>query len=171
MSRVRIAPKALLPKLSLTSLSQRSTLRPDDPDPKLSKSFSRTSTSRLGRPQTQVACAECRRRKTKVNQAIVKEQVSIFSLTIEQCDGNRPSCARCAKKSATCEYSVEHDTSRLTSLRQRAEALQTELDMLHELIRYIHTRSNIEAHEGFRRLRACEDPLDAAKSLSNGLAL
>jgi hypothetical protein len=167
MSRVRISPRALLPKLSLASLSQRSTLQPDDSDPKLSKSSSRTSTSRLGRPQTRVACVECRRRKTKVNQAIVKEQVSIFSLTIEQCDGNRPSCARCAEKSVTCEYGVEADTSRLTSIRQRAEALQTELDLLHGLIRYIHTCSNIEAQEGFRRIRACEAPLDVAKSLSS----
>jgi hypothetical protein len=162
MSRVRPAPRALLPKMSLSSLSQGSTLQPDDSDLKLSKSSSRTSTSRLGRPQTRVACVECRRGKTKVNQAIVEEQMGIFSLIVEQCDGHRPSCARCAKKSAT----VGPDTSRSTSIRQRAEALQTELDLLHKLIRYIHTCSNIEAQEGFRRLRACEDPLDVAKSLS-----
>jgi hypothetical protein len=167
MLRVRPTPRALLPKLLLTSLSQRSALQPDDSDPELSRSSSRTSTSRFGRPQTRVACLECRSGKTKVNQAIMKEQVSIFSLTIEQCDGHRPSCARCAKKSATCEYGVEPDMSRLTSIRQSIEALQTELDLLHGLIRYIHTCSDIEAQEGFRRLRACEDPLDVAKSLSN----
>jgi hypothetical protein len=122
---------------------------------------------RLGRPQTRVACVECQGGKTKVNQAISENNISFFPLTIEQCDGHRPSCARCARKGTACEYDVEPDTSRLASIRQRAEALQAELDLLHKLVRYIHTCSNIEAQEGFRRLRACEDPLDVAKSLSN----
>jgi hypothetical protein len=171
MSGVPPAPNALLPKLSSSSPPQRSTLPSNDSDPELDKSSSRTSTLRLGRHQARVACVECHRGKTKVNQAISGKHISVFALTIEQCDGHRPSCARCARKSANCEYDVEPDTSRLTSIRQRAEALQTELDLLHKLIRYIHTCSNIEAQEGFRLLRACEDPLDVAKSLSNRLAL
>jgi hypothetical protein len=156
MSPGRHAPRALLPKLS----SQRSTLQSNDSDPNLSKTSSRRS-------QTRVACVQCQGGKTKVNQAISERFISFFALTIEQCDGHRPSCARCARKSAVCEYDVEPDTSRLASIRQRTEALQTEVDLLHKLVRYIHTCSNIEAQEGFRRLRACEDPLDVAKSLSN----
>jgi hypothetical protein len=163
MSPGRHAPRALLPKLS----SQRSTLQSNDSDPNLSKTSSRTSMLRLGRSQTRVACVQCQGGKTKVNQAISERFISFFALTIEQCDGHRPSCARCARKSAACEYDVEPDTSRLASIRQRTEALQTEVDLLHKLVRYIHTCSNIEAQEGFRRLRACEDPLDVAKSLSN----
>jgi hypothetical protein len=163
MSPGRHAPRALLPKLS----SQRSTLQSNDSDPNLSKTSSRTSMLRLGRSQTRVACVQCQGGKTKVNQAISERFINFFALTIEQCDGHRPSCARCARKSAACEYDVEPDTSRLTSIRQRTEALQTEVDLLHNLVRYIHTCSDIEAQEGFRRLRACEDPLDVAKLLSN----
>jgi hypothetical protein len=167
MSPGRPAPRTLLPKLSSSSLPQRSTLQSNDSDPKLSKSSSRTSMLRLERPQTRVACVQCQGGKTKVNQAFSERYISFFALTIEQCDGNRPSCARCARKSAACEYDVEPDTSRLASIQQRTEALQTELGLLHNLVRYIHTCSDIEAQEGFRRLRACEDPLDVAKSLSN----
>jgi hypothetical protein len=53
----------------------------------------------------------------------------------------------------------------------KGHAKQRSPDIPEITLRYIHTRSNIEAQEGFRRLRACEDPLDVAKSLSNLLAL
>jgi hypothetical protein len=117
MLPVPSAPSALLPMLSSSSLPQRSTLQSNDTDPELSKSSSRTAILRLGRPQTQVTCVECHRGKTKVNQAISGKHISVFALTAEQCDGHRPSCARCA----TYEYDVEPDTSHLISIRQMTE--------------------------------------------------
>lgn len=90
----------------------------------------------------------------------------IPALTSKQCDGHRPSCARCAKKNVTCEYSVEPGTTRLQSLRRRNDALETELDLLLRLINYIRTRSDDEAQEAFRQLRASDDPLEVAKLLS-----
>lgn len=89
-----------------------------------------------------------------------------MALIFKQCDGRRPSCARCARRNVICEYNVEPDTSRLQSLRQRNDALETELDLLRRLINYIRTRSTTEALEAFRQIRACEDPLEVAKLLS-----
>jgi hypothetical protein len=65
-----------------------------------------------------------------------------------------------------CEYDVEPDTSRYASMQQRNEVLLTERDLLRRLIVYMSTRSTIEAHEAFRRLRVGQDPLEVAKSLS-----
>lgn len=79
--------------------------------------------------------------------------MSSFARTNAQCDGHRPSCARCAKKSATCRYDVEPDISRLTSIRKRTEALQAELDLSKKLINHMHTCSDTEAQEIIRRLR------------------
>jgi hypothetical protein len=55
-------------------------------------------------------------------------------------------------------------------MQLRNDALQTELDLLHKLIVYMGTRSDIEAQEAFRHLRTCDDPLELAKSLSTQLA-
>ena len=51
-------------------------------------------------------------------------------------------------------------------MQRRNEALQAERDLLHKLVVYISTCSEIEAHDIFRRLRTCHDPLEMAKSLS-----
>jgi hypothetical protein len=51
-------------------------------------------------------------------------------------------------------------------MQQRNEVLLTERDLLRRLIVYMSTRSTIEAHEAFRRLRVGQDPLEVAKSLS-----
>jgi hypothetical protein len=62
-------------------------------------------------------------------------------------------------------YDVEPDTSRFTSIRRRNEALQAERDLLWRLIGYLSTGAEIEVQDVFRRLRACHDPLEVAKSL------
>jgi hypothetical protein len=72
---------------------------------------------------------------------------------------------RCAKKNVVCRYDVEPDVSRFTSIRRRNEALQTERDLLYKLIVYLSAGSEIEVQDVFRRLRACHDPLEVAKSL------
>jgi hypothetical protein len=69
-----------------------------------------------------------------------------------------------------CEYDIGLDTSRCKSMQLMNDALQTELDLLHKLIVYMGTRSDIEVQEAFSRLRTCDDPLELAKSLSTPLA-
>lgn len=66
-----------------------------------------------------------------------------------------------------CRYDVEPDVSRFKSIQRRNQALQMERDLLHRLIAYMSTRSNLEAQEAFRRLRKGDDPLEVAKSLSD----
>ena len=42
--------------------------------------------------------------------------------------------------------------------------LQTERDLLYELLLYMNIRSKFEAQEAFRRLRMCDDPWEVARS-------
>ena len=85
-----------------------------------------------------------------------------------QCDGQRPSCSRCAKKGAVCVYDVEADTSRARAIRAKNDALTEEIEQLRELMYAIRSRPEAEAQELFRRLRITSDPLDVARSLRDG---
>jgi hypothetical protein len=87
-------------------------------------------------------------------------------LTLRQCDGGRPSCARCGERSIVCEYDVESDTSRYATMQLENEVLLIERDLLRRLIIYMSTRSTVEAQEAFCRLRTGHDPLKVAQSLS-----
>jgi hypothetical protein len=89
-----------------------------------------------------------------------------FALTRRQCDGNRPSCARCEKNGTLCRYDVEPNTSRFASMQRRNESLQYELELLHKLIVHIRTSSSAGVEETIRQIRAGRDPLEIAKSLS-----
>ena len=74
-----------------------------------------------------------------------------------------PSCNRCAKKGATCEYDVEPNVHRSISLRRRHDALQSEVQQLRELFEFIRACSDAEASEIFRRLRIATDPLEVIR--------
>jgi hypothetical protein len=104
--------------------------------------------------------------KSEGKSTAYSENTVSWVLTLRQCDGGRPSCARCGERSIVCEYDVEPDTSRYASMQQKNDVLLTERDLLRRLIVYMITRSTIEAQEAFRRLRTGHDPLKVANSLS-----
>ena len=124
-------------------------------------------TPQAKRTQVRVACMACQRKKAKASQPLEDMVSTWFALTIEQCDGLRPSCAPCAKRGVVCEYEAEPDVSRLTSLRRRIEALQAERDLLYGMLVCVRTCSESDAQEVFRQLRVCSDPIKVAKALSN----
>lgn len=122
------------------------------------------------RAQVKAACVACQRGKAKVSsnnttQRLVKYVQRVQLKSCLQCDGQRPSCNRCAKRGAVCEYDVEADTSRASALKAKHDALSSEVDQLRELILAIRTRPEIEAQEIFRRLRVTSDPLDVVRAL------
>jgi hypothetical protein len=61
--------------------------------------------------------------------------------------------------------------SMLTSLRRNHDVLQSEVNQLHEVIEYVCSRSDMDALEVFRQIRASEEPLGIAKLLSTTSAL
>lgn len=157
--------RPLIPK-GPRSPSYQATLQPDNVDPRL-REPSPPSTPQAKRAQVRVACVACQRHKAKASQALDAYFWILVALTVQQCDGHRPSCARCTRRRVVCKYDVEPDVSRFKSVQRRNEALQTERDLLYRLAVYMSTRSEAEAQEAFRRLRTCDDPLEVAKSLSD----
>lgn len=83
----------------------------------------------------------------------------------QQCDGQRLSCQHCVEKVLTCTYGVEPGMSHFTLLRRKHDALATEVNRLYELIKYIRTRSDVDARETFRRIRTSYGLLDIVRSL------
>ena len=161
MSNAKPLPIPLLPKPSDPRLDSRV----HNIDPQLRESPV-TSESPMKRMQVQAACIACHKRKTKVCQPVSCDYTHSEYLTLEQCDGIRPSCARCAKNGVSCKYDVEPNTSRFASLQRKVESLQYELDLLHKLVVHIRTSSGVEAEGTVRQIRAGSDPLELARSLS-----
>ncbi|KZL75259.1 nitrogen assimilation transcription factor NIRA [Colletotrichum tofieldiae] len=111
------------------------------------------ATAARRRPQTQIACNSCRRRKSK-------------------CDGLRPACSLCAGKGrTTCEYDAGPDVTRFAALKSKHEELQRRLALLEELFRLLFTRSYGESIEIIRRMRATDMEIDfenLVKFIRNG---
>ncbi|OLN96914.1 Nitrogen assimilation transcription factor nirA 5 [Colletotrichum chlorophyti] len=105
--------------------------------------------ARPARQQVAAACLQCRKRKVK-------------------CSGTRPTCWRCSTHDIECKWDTEPDTSRVVSMRRRAQELERENEELHELLRFLYTRPEEDALEIFRRLRASGDALQVLKFVRSG---
>lgn len=125
------------------------------------------------RAQIGAACIVCQRAKTKVSrnhlQAHKKNNI-MFTYRpsdILKCDGVRPSCKRCTKRKITCTYDVEPGTSRLLSLRRKNEALQNEIDRLHEVVNYIHQDPEARVLETHQQSRKAVSPTEMTPHKDN----
>ena len=81
----------------------------------------------------------------------------------QQCDGGRPACAACIKRSEACVYTVEPDLSRTENLRRRFDQLQVKADQSEKLLGFLQTKPEGEALEILRRMR--HDRYDAPSLL------
>ncbi|GAB7357587.1 hypothetical protein MBLNU459_g0095t1 [Dothideomycetes sp. NU459] len=72
-------------------------------------------------PLTNVACSECRKRKTK-------------------CDGQRPRCASCARRNILdCQYELEsNQTSRIAGYKSKIEQQETMIEQLQSELQRLH---------------------------------
>lgn len=73
--------------------------------------------------------------------------------SLAQCDGGRPSCSRCQTLRTDCAYEAEEGESRWSALRRRNQRLETERAEVRELMTYMQTANDAEAHEIFNRTR------------------
>ncbi|KAI0023970.1 hypothetical protein F4780DRAFT_686584 [Xylariomycetidae sp. FL0641] len=94
---------------------------------------------------TQSACASCRQKKVK-------------------CDGRRPRCYRCARKTTECVYASDaaagETTRRVAALQRRFDALEDETRRLRRLFAFLRDRPEAEALTIFMRVRGAASPLD-----------
>ncbi|KAI0438480.1 putative C6 transcription factor [Xylaria telfairii] len=104
--------------------------------------------SRRSRTAVLVACDPCRRLKTK-------------------CDGERPACRRCRAKGQECTYELPQDVqSRSSARKEIANQLQRENSELRQLLHDLSRRPEPEALDILQRLRAADDPIALAHSIT-----
>ena len=94
------------------------------------------------RKAVSIACDGCRKRK-------------------ERCDGQRPICASCSRRQATCTYSRSlHEPSHsVVTFKKQYEALKTENNQLRELYVLLGKLPDREAHNLLAHIRATHDPI------------
>lgn len=80
------------------------------------------------------ACDECRTRKTK-------------------CNGERPICSECVKRSSTCYYAARLTETQGQALKRKHDELQRQNDAYAELFNLIKTGPDNESYELLRRIK------------------
>lgn len=78
------------------------------------------------RHQIVVACNKCRTRKVK-------------------CDGQRPTCAKCADRGLECVYAAEPDAPPIIALKRKHDALQRENDEVNQLLSHLKSVAQPDA--------------------------
>ncbi|KAF1348953.1 hypothetical protein BDV97DRAFT_298087, partial [Delphinella strobiligena] len=92
------------------------------------------------------ACEECRARKAK---AKIKKALL--------CDGGRPRCARCTRGRKACSYSVNPGETRQAAAKQKTESLQSNHDLILQLLDSLRSEPLSDARSMLDRLRASQD--------------
>jgi hypothetical protein len=119
-----------------------------------------------------VACERCRIKKTKVCpcwRLPSRPSSELPSWVSTKCNRHQPVCSRCNALEVDCEYDIGlSDRSRKASLKRRLAEAENERDSLRDLrdlLDFIQTQPDAEAHEIFRRLRAHRDPIFILQSI------
>lgn len=86
------------------------------------------------RDRVSSACDQCRARKSK-------------------CNGDRPVCHECLKRSTSCNYAARSSETQGQALKRRHDELQTQNDAYAELFGLIQSRPDFESHEILRRIK------------------
>ncbi|KAH7126820.1 hypothetical protein B0J11DRAFT_410758, partial [Dendryphion nanum] len=88
--------------------------------------------------KAKAACETCRARKTK-------------------CDAKRPECSACASRGSKCEYDIDPDITRYTSLKRRYQDLEQEHTELLDVLDMLRSRSEDDAFSILQRIRTSTD--------------
>lgn len=80
------------------------------------------------------ACVQCRARKTK-------------------CNGERPTCLECVKRSTRCHYVGLLSETQGQAIKRRHDEIQVEIEEYAELFKIIKTSPENESHEVMRRIK------------------
>ncbi|CAE7194778.1 Zn [Pyrenophora teres f. teres] len=100
----------------------------------------------LPRERVASACDQCRVRKIK-------------------CNGKRPVCLECVRRSTPCHYAARSTETQGQALKRKYDALQSENEAYAELFNLIRTRPDDEAFEIIRRIKMGADARDILKHI------
>ncbi|KAB5539349.1 hypothetical protein GE09DRAFT_315696 [Coniochaeta sp. 2T2.1] len=120
------------------------------------------------RKRQAAACEPCREHKTKVPTSCSPFFPSLLSqsfrwrrvggglvtkLTHHQCDGNRPSCNACLRRSTECRFEAEPKETHVQALKRKFDSLQGEASSLQQVYELLRTRPEAEALSIFHKIR------------------
>jgi len=100
----------------------------------------------LPRERVASACDQCRARKIK-------------------CNGDRPVCLECVRRSTSCHYATRSTETQGQALKRKYDALQSENEAYAELFNLIRTRPDDESFEILRRIKMGTDVRDVLKHI------
>ncbi|RMZ67229.1 hypothetical protein GMOD_00001121 [Pyrenophora seminiperda CCB06] len=100
----------------------------------------------LPRERVASACDQCRARKIK-------------------CNGSRPVCLECLRRSTPCHYAARSTETQGQALKRKYDALQSENEAYTELFNLIRTGSENESHEIVRRIKMGTDVREVLKHI------
>ncbi|KAA8619912.1 Zn 2 -C6 fungal-type DNA-binding domain protein [Pyrenophora tritici-repentis] len=100
----------------------------------------------LPRERVASACDQCRARKIK-------------------CNGKRPVCLECVRRSTSCHYAARSTETQGQALKRKYDALQSENEAYAELFSLIRTRPDNESFEILRRIKLGTDVRDILKHI------
>ena len=100
----------------------------------------------LPRDRVASACDQCRARKIK-------------------CNGERPVCIECVKRSTSCHYATRSSETQGQALKRKYDALEAENEAYVELFKLIRTSSDSESYELLRRVRKGRDVEDVLREI------
>lgn len=66
-------------------------------------------------------------------------------MNFSQCDGQRPTCAKCADRGLECVYAAEPDAPPIIALKRKHDALQRENDEVNQLLSHLKSVAQPDA--------------------------
>ncbi|EUC36282.1 hypothetical protein COCVIDRAFT_111061 [Bipolaris victoriae FI3] len=100
----------------------------------------------LPRDRVASACDQCRVRKIR-------------------CNGDRPVCLECTKRSTSCHYATRSAETQGQALKRKYDALHAENEAYSELFNLIKTRPDDESLEILRRIKTGTDVKDVLRRI------
>jgi len=85
-----------------------------------------------------------------------------------QCDGQKPSCSTCLRKSVKCMYEIDGDLRRVDHLRRKNTALTEKCNGLEQLLTCLQSCNEHEAATLLQRVRSGENISDTVNLAMSG---
>ena len=105
-----------------------------------------------------VACEPCRRRKTRVRLPCYETRTDIRTLlTCRKCDGERPTCTACHRRTIGCVYAIQPNTTRTAALKDKVQQLEASHGNLADLYWQLKHGSPEDVNRLVERIRSDED--------------
>ena len=120
------------------------------------------------------ACETCRRRKVKVRDETTRtinlpnRRDNSSADRVPQCNAARPACSFCVSAGVNCVYSTSQDETHSQALKRKLSELNEKETTFEQIFEHLRDRSEEEADEIVKRIRAGADPESILRYINDG---